>query len=90
MSIIMSEDHATTDINDLRRNLQTPRTGQSPAEYAQAVHAEEMEYNARWPERIMLILAGAFVAALLLISMEAHAGRKDCCGPRVPVAETQE
>lgn len=77
----MSEDRATVDINTLRRNLTTPRTGQSPAEYAQPLHAEELERHAKWPERVMLFLAGAFAAALLLISMlpPAHAGRRGPC-----------
>lgn len=81
----MSEDRATVDINTLRRNLSTPRTGQSPAEYAQPLHAEELERHAKWPERVMLFLAGAFAAALLIVSMmdSAHAGRRDggCCYP---------
>ena len=79
MSVTMSEDTATTDINTLRRNLTTPRTGQSPADYARAVHAEEMEQRAKWPERVMLFLAGAFAAAMLIVSMmdAAHAGRRD-------------
>ncbi len=85
MSVTMHDDSATIDVNTMRRNLATPRTGQSPAEYARAVHAEELEKHAKWPERIMLFLAGAFVAALLFVSMmeTAHAGRRDCCGPRV-------
>jgi len=84
MSVLMNEDRATVDINTLRRNLQTPRTGQSPAEYAQPLHAEELESRAKWPERVMLFLAGAFAAALLIVSMmdSAHAGRRDnCCYP---------
>jgi len=77
----MNEDRATVDINTLRRNLTAPRTGQSPAEYAQPLHAEELERHAKWSERVMMFLAGAFAAALLLISMlpPAHAGRRDPC-----------
>lgn len=81
MSVVMNEDRATVDITPMLRNLHAPRNGQSPAEYAQAIHAGELERHAKWPERVMLFLAGAFAAALLLISMlpPAHAGRRDPC-----------
>jgi hypothetical protein len=69
MSIVMSEDHATTDINVMRRNLSTPRSGQSPAEYARAVHAESLERHAKWPERIMLFAAGVCAGGVLLSSI---------------------
>ena len=89
MSIVMSEDRATVDVTTFSRNLRAPRTGQSPAEYANPLHAEELERHAKWPERVMLFLAGAFAAALLLVSMlpPAHAGRRDCCGPFPPPKE---
>lgn len=83
MSIVMSEDHATQDITPWLRNMKSPRTSQSPAQYAQWLHAEELEHHAKWPERVMLFLAGAFVAALVLVSImqPVHAARRDCCGP---------
>ena len=79
MSVTFDDGHAVTDINTMRRNLQTPRTGQSPADYARALHADELEQHAKWPERVMLFLAGAFAAAMLIVSMmdAAHAGRRD-------------
>jgi len=82
----MSEDRATVDINALRRNLTTPRTGQSPAEYAQALHAESLEQHAKWPERVMLFLAGAFAAALIFMAMTSNvqAARRDCCPQHAP------
>lgn len=66
MSIVMSEDHATQDLTPWLRNMHTPRTSQSPAQYAQWLHAEELEHHARWPERVMLFLAGVFVGGVLL------------------------
>ncbi len=69
MSVTMHDDSATIDVNTMRRNLATPRTGQSPAEYARAVHAEELEKHAKWPERVMLFLAGVCAGGALLSSI---------------------
>ena len=57
------------DINLLRRNLQAPRTGQSPAERANPLHHERLEEYAKWPERLMLVIVGAFVGAMIYHSL---------------------
>lgn len=51
----------------MRRNLQTPRSGMSPAEYARAVHHEELTRAAVWPERLMYLLAGVCIGASLIL-----------------------
>jgi hypothetical protein len=60
-------DRATIDITPLLRNLHTKRCGESPAEYAQAIHHESLRRAAVWPERLMLFLAGVCAGATLIL-----------------------
>ena len=64
-----------TDPAQLSRWLRTPRTGQSPADYANPVeHAEEVRRTGEFAERVMYLFApfligvmlGAHVAARML------------------------
>lgn len=61
------EPRDTQDPNWWRRNLRAPRSGESAAQYAQAIHHEQVEESHRWAERVMLVLVGAFVAAVIRI-----------------------
>ena len=62
---IENVDTAHIDINLMRRNLQAPRDGMTPAQLATAVHAYELERHAKWPELLMLFIAGACVGGII-------------------------
>ena len=54
---------------DLHRNVLAPRESKSQAEMANAFHAEEMERAAKWPELLMLFLAGMCAGGIIVTAI---------------------
>ena len=66
---IENVDTAHIDINLMRRNLQAPRDGLTPAQRATAVHAYELDKAAKWPELLMLFLAGMCAGGIIVTAI---------------------
>ena len=62
-------DRAHIDINLMRRNRQAPRDGMTPTQRATAVHAYELERHSKWPELLMLFIAGACVGGIIVTAI---------------------